>query len=119
MNHNQAARTSAVLPGFGDIERARVGNMDCSVEAAGGVLAVERVETFRRAPIAVEDLVPERLRAEGDAVGADHLVVANQVKPPLALDHQHAVGLPALSEVDAGLRAMRRPEQSGEKQRRQ
>src|SRR5512132_3182393 len=101
VNHDQATRTTSILPRFGDIECARVGNMDCSIKAAGGVLAVEHVETFRRAPVAVEDLVPARLRTECDAVGGDHFFVADQVKPPLALDHQHAVDFPGAGEVAA------------------
>src|SRR5512144_2738531 len=35
VDHDQAARTSSILAGFGDIECARVGNMDCPIKAAG------------------------------------------------------------------------------------
>ena len=70
MDHDRAAGGVVRFTRFPLVRERRIRDVKGSMEAAGGVPAVDPVATFRRSPVAPVSLVAQRLPPEGNPIGA-------------------------------------------------
>src|ERR1041385_422988 len=88
--------------GAGAVERTRIGDVQSLVEAAGGVLCVDRVEALGGFVVAFALLGAGGIRAEGDRVGLQGLAVRVERQAASGFLYDDAVGDGALREGGGG-----------------
>ena len=91
VQHDRAAGLAAALARARHVVRARIRDLHRQEVVAARVAAHQPVAPFGGAEVAFAFLVADRIEAERDAVGAQHLRAAHQVQAPLGLAHQHPV----------------------------
>ena len=91
MDHNHAARPDFALARTIQVPSVGVGDMQRTIILAACIPVVDDVDALRGATVAFLELVPDRIRAEGDFVSAEYFAGFEQLQFALRLEDKHTI----------------------------
>ena len=97
MHEDIAAGRDSPLAGGGTIARARIRNVDRSVELAVRIPRVKNVEAFGSFVVALPGLGTDRIAAKSDFIALDHFALLQECKGTIFLQDDDAIGMQSRS----------------------